>query len=947
MVANTQKINAKSVLGYVFLPGIIPRFKELFSGSFSYLAFLFAQLFEAVRILPPTHPYTKSRNMGTFTVRQVLATAANHIEFSRKNADQVTVYILILASIILLLLQAALFLLNVLVGKALASPPAAPPGFTTIFQTPHPQTDIAFLMLDYVFGIPGSTGGTSTFFGSNALIGSNGPTPFHQGMHALFEFYNYAILLVAVLIFMYYVFVVVIETAQTGVPFGARFSKVYAPLRLVTAIGLLIPLNYGFNSAQYITLTAAKMGSSFATNGWTTYNRITANPAGVTNSSILAQVRPPEILGIAQFGSVYHACREIYATYVAKNITATGATRREIKPYVIVNGTAKEFLSYPYQQAKQDLGKNTLSVILGELDPSEHRDFAGGVRPYCGVIQIDMNNDNPQGFTGNADTGGVRRVERAYYELVRQILIVESTNRMQAIGERSARAYIPVPHISEGGIQDPCYRSSDLGDSATCGRPLVFPPVTAVQDDFDAYQVNTRAVINDAYTNFRSNLNLQLPDELVRRGWGGAGIWYNRIAEINGTFTAAVYAVPTVQKYPEVMEFIKDRKRETDTNSEACKSFDPNLANNIQIEYPNPYDQGVAQATVKMYEFWACDRPGEPNPLPRGMTGNAVLDLIGTVFGINGLFQMREQTKADPATGQPQTHPVAALTAVGKALLENAIRSTGMAIGASFGGGLTAILGRHVGAALQSLSSMFISIATIGLTAGFILYYILPFLPFIYFFFAVGSWVKSIFEAMVGVPLWALAHLKIDGEGFSGPAAAGGYFLILEIMLRPFATVLGLIGGFATFSAMVAVLNTLFDLVVANIVGDVPSATSGRSITVGGAEFLRRGQIDQFFFTITYAILVYMMATASFKMIDMVPKYFMRWIGSSVSTFNDATGDPTQNLTSYTAIAGQSIGPQVLGGITGASRATGQGISAVIEELSSQGGASAPRGGAG
>lgn len=56
-------------------------------------------------------------------------------------------------------------------------------------------------------------------------------------------------------------------------------------------------------------------------------------------------------------------------------------------------------------------------------------------------------------------------------------------------------------------------------------------------------------------------------------------------------------------------------------------------------------------------------------------------------------------------------------------------------------------------------------IAGIALTVGVFLAYFLPIIPFMYFSFAVISWVLEIFEAIVAMPLWALAHLRIDGEG--------------------------------------------------------------------------------------------------------------------------------------------------------------------------------------
>lgn len=279
----------------------------------------------------------------------------------------------------------------------------------------------------------------------------------------------------------------------------------------------------------------------------------------------------------------------------------------------------------------------------------------------------------------------------------------------------------------------------------------------------------------------------------------------------------------------------------------------------------------------------------------------------------------------DEATGMPRTHPLAALTAIGRALVENSVRSMAMAIGASGFGGILEMLGNAAGPGLQSFSGMFVSIATIGLTAGFILYYILPFLPFMFFFFAVATWIKTVFEAAVGAPLWALAHLRIDGDGFSGQAASQGYFILLEIMLRPIVILFGLIGGMAAFGAMVAALNEIFDFVVVNIVGN-----SGSSIdTPDGFEPIRLSSLDQFFFTLVYTILVYMIANACFKMIDTIPKAFMRWIGSSVSTFNDNVGDPTANLVNYVGIAGNTIAPRILGGITQGSSTLGRAVGAV------------------
>jgi hypothetical protein len=54
-----------------------------------------------------------------------------------------------------------------------------------------------------------------------------------------------------------------------------------------------------------------------------------------------------------------------------------------------------------------------------------------------------------------------------------------------------------------------------------------------------------------------------------------------------------------------------------------------------------------------------------------------------------------------------------------------------------------------------------------------------------------------------------------------------------------------------------------------------------------------------------------MMAMASFKMINLVPNNILRWLGQSVSSFNDQAADPASGLTQYAAIGGARIGGQM------------------------------------
>jgi hypothetical protein len=250
-------------------------------------------------------------------------------------------------------------------------------------------------------------------------------------------------------------------------------------------------------------------------------------------------------------------------------------------------------------------------------------------------------------------------------------------------------------------------------------------------------------------------------------------------------------------------------------------------------------------------------------------------------------------------------NPLAQLSSLGRGLVEHSLRSFGMAAGLGLGTGILGILDKSgYTQALKSATSFFVTFGSIGLLLGFLLFYVLPFLPFIYFFFAVMTWIKAIFEAMVGLPLWALAHLHIDGEGMPGQAALSGYHYILEIFLRPICILLGFLGGIVIFTAMVRVLNEIFYLVLANLSGHaVTSTTTGCFQPPGAAagtgpnvQEYKRGSIDEFFYTVIYTIVVYMIALPCFKLVDDIPDRVIRWFGSGIETFGSKDGDPAEGL---------------------------------------------------
>ena len=116
-------------------------------------------------------------------------------------------------------------------------------------------------------------------------------------------------------------------------------------------------------------------------------------------------------------------------------------------------------------------------------------------------------------------------------------------------------------------------------------------------------------------------------------------------------------------------------------------------------------------------------------------------------------------------------------------------------------------------------------------------------------------------------------------------------------------------------------MNEIFDLVVVN--------TGGTDLSQPSDQQFSRHVIDEFFFTCVYAVILYMMAVSSFKMITLVPNNILRWMGQNISSFSDGAPDPTQGLIQYGALGGARIGGQLAGGVTRLGEAGGTFLSGV------------------
>jgi len=195
-------------------------------------------------------------------------------------------------------------------------------------------------------------------------------------------------------------------------------------------------------------------------------------------------------------------------------------------------------------------------------------------------------------------------------------------------------------------------------------------------------------------------------------------------------------------------------------------------------------------------------------------------------------------------------------------------------IGLGVAGGLAAAGGDGVLQVL-GLPSLFKILLAIGLAMA----YLLPFLPYILWYSGVISYFIVCIEAVVGAPLWMLAHLETEGEGM-GQRTAHGYMFLLNVIFRPVLMVIGLVAGW----------------MLMNILGEFLKYSL--SVLYGSSSFSFSGwaSIGMFFVTlIIFCYLSYLLISKCFSLIHHLPNEVLAWAGGHIGKIGGGEDERTIN----------------------------------------------------
>ncbi len=617
-----------------------------------------------------------------------------------------------------------------------------------------------------------------------------GAEPLKAVVQQMLGIYSSAVLVIAGFVVLYQVILTIVDAAQTGRIFR-KMNPLWGPLRILIAIGLLVPMSAGMNSGQMIVVQVAEWGNGLASQLWS----LAMTDINVVRPMI-ANPSPPPSLALVRALVLRDSCIH-YTTLLAQQAEET---RKAAEVKAAGAGTSAAI----GPQLPPPLQSVVSFPPITNTDGSQTTSYGWTQRPYfCGALSLfppDDMKDQPVFLT-------LKLAHRDALNLL----------------ETHTDAY-------SGGFIDINNQDNVLRNSS--------PMLMATQYEDTLKQSMDR--------HFRAALDAQVENTRLRlatQGWVGAPSYLDTVLRLNVRLLSVMASLPQVDP-PEVM-------------------MNPPPAPYAAGDKGTPEFQ-VYQFLQKVDSSWG-EAPLIPSLSAAGLGGiTAMLSRAVTVSrevsgaGSTGhqLRSVRDilRTNDFDWAGFGKGAPLISLAQIGAYL-------TGKSVELLAGAGILNNVGPVTGPTVWLLSLL----GAIAFLASTGILLLLPLIPLIRFLVGIAAWMLQIFEALIAIPLVALAHLRSDEDGLAGQSAVLCYLMILQVALRPGLMVFGLLGGLIIFLLMLGVTNQLVALTIPAI--------------------LDSGQIASLWFilmTATYALLVLGLANASFKLIAWLPDRTLTWLSGLV-----------------------------------------------------------------
>lgn len=829
-----------------------------------------ALLFARSGLLPPEASFLATDPAARLV--PVLKIAFRHLRESRAAFDKWALFVLVIGYIVVAWATIVTMGLLLIASAAHAQTPSAT---TQQFFTPPSSQDLAQQWINYLFFAQDISGYVSQ---SGQIIPQ--ATSIQKALQSALGFYSDAILVIAAFILFYHLIAMVAETAHHGVPMGKRANQIWAPIRLVVAIGLLVPVSSGLNSGQYIILKVAEMGSGLASQTWQTFLTALAGQ-GVTYHAPKA----PYVRKVVEDLVEMQACQLAYNYQVA---SALGIMSTDYSQSLI-NAVPQPALVDPVSGIAVSTGNATLytNALLSD-------------QGICGSYEIGDAPVTSGGDPNLFETQASKQIAQAHLNTINALL---NGGQVTAVAKNIKYFITGFPHAGGSGTPTPGFTAGDfLTDDNLPSQAPIEALVTAYQTALQQNLSGALASLNDtSIQNIAANWASQ--------GWVSAGAWFNTIARSQGAILEATEDGIPKTSPPKVnqvtgehdaltraSQWLMGNRQLTRENDDVAMTVAKSL-DAFDAKWLRTPAAATASASSASQDAQAVQQQRLKDAAAGEDTSSGwnlmdrMLAVLDGIMVSTGMWSGGDLTFQFGSTA----NPLAEVAYFGHSMLSggfNLMGAAGIASVANAAFNWLGPIGAMVGKGFGIAGGFMAFIAVILIAGGFTMAFLTPLIPFIRFFFNILSWMMAVFEGVVFTPLIALAHLNPEGDGLPGPSARQAYFLVLNIFLRPVLMVFGLICGLLMFFVAISFLNMMFTL-----------AAIGTGASAGGFH-----TIAKLVFSIIYVALTYICANNCFKAIGYFPEHALRWIGGQAH--HERMGSPTEManvMTGVSALAGNQL----------------------------------------
>lgn len=911
-MSGENRIKASSVAAFLFMPQF-----RLSAYHTSHLMPVFmrtlALMFAQAGLIPQNHPATMYGIQGVKKIgfSELMGEAWFTLRTTKASPYQWSMYISVVLMIVFSIASIFSIVLRMFVSTAQAQIFNHPSGATdfsvvpaisagSLFDTGKPTLaggDMAIGLLDKVLRQ-----------GANNIGGN-----FQDALRPLMQVYNTGILVVAGILLFWSVLSVVVDTAKTGIVGGGRHNMVWAPIRIVFALGLIVPLGAtGFSSGQFMVMKVAEWGSNFGTRGWVAYVQ-----AAVIDATLLGNpkhMNPQEPIKKLVEGLT---CQVAYNGYMQQSTGNIDAEQRVV---------AKPLKNYAADGDKKGfaLTNDTGDNICGTFEFSN---------PGNKALLMAA---TPGGAIGSDPVAAFRKVmSQAHIDaLLGQVPVAYNFACDMAadyIYNKSGPSPLLTPDVTTPTIDT---ANATLTGSGACQLGGAGGGASFDSDGPDASVMD--GMIQSYVTAMTNAYNLaKVPlttwygpgggfiQDIEDRGWAGMGIWYQELVRVNSAMSNSLNPTPSIMSgsvnetscgggpdagfWATAWAKIKGAVTDCANASHVEKVTEVMQASN-KWWLTASTGSGLASlgATVASGQEQKVDiGAAKVAKLMQGAPDGIMNTLLSWIFPGNGYFLF------DVARYGDNVYPLSQLALVGAQILKMAMIAAGTVLG------LTVIVAAVplIGEAAPVIGQVFMPLVFAVITPALLLLYYVPLLPWIRVTFAAMTWIVSVFEAVMLIPIAALSHISTEGEGIGARHTHG---LWLNVLTRPILTVVGFVGAVLVANAMILFVNESMLAALSNI---------------GGSD----GAIDRIVNTVIYLMLMYTVVNGSFKLVDIIPGAVGKWFGSGATdaSFDDG-GAVSGGVGGFGQTANQMAGGGMQSVTGGAVRAGGllrSGVGGAVNRL--------------